>query len=65
MEPTLDNITMHPYQDILSNIVYNATGRNVETTIVAGQILMENRKIEHIEVEEVIKRASWIMEKRK
>ncbi len=65
MEPTLDNITMHPYQDAISNIVYNATGRNVETTIVDGQILMENRKIAHIDVEEVIQKASGIMEKRK
>ena len=65
LEPCLENITMHPYQDVISNIVFNATGRNVETTIVDGKILMENRKIEHLDVCEVIKKASEIMEKRK
>jgi len=63
--PSIDNITMHPYQDLLSNIVYNATGKNVETTIIDGKILMENRKISHLNVEEIIKKASWIMEKRR
>jgi len=65
MAPSLDTITMHPYQDVISNVVYNATGRNVETTMVAGEILMENRKIPHIDVEEVMQRASGIMEKRR
>ncbi len=37
---------MQPVNDIFSDIVYNAKGTNVETTIVNGKILMENRKIE-------------------
>lgn len=36
---------MQPVNDIFSDIVYNAKGNNVETTIVNGKILMENRKI--------------------
>lgn len=36
---------MQPINDIFSDIVYNAKGTNVETTIVNGKILMENRKI--------------------
>lgn len=36
---------MQPVNDIFADIVYNAKGNNVETTIVNGKILMENRKI--------------------
>lgn len=36
---------MQPINDVFSDIVYNAKGSNVETTIVNGKILMENRKI--------------------
>ena len=50
----LDNIKMIPNNDIISNLVYNADGRNIETTIVAGNILMENRKINHLDVEKII-----------
>lgn len=36
---------MQPINDIFSDIVYNADSSNVETTIVNGKILMENKKI--------------------
>lgn len=52
----LDNITMIPNQDILSNLVYNANGRNVETTIVNGEILMENRTLKGIDVEKILEK---------
>lgn len=52
--PTLENITKIPNNDILSNLVYNTSGRDVDTTIVKGKVLMENRKIKHIDVEEII-----------
>ncbi len=52
----LDNITMLPNLNIISNLVYNASGRNVETTIVNGRILMENRKLTEIDENEIIKR---------
>ena len=56
MAPTLDNITKIPNNDILSNLVYNTSGRDVDTTIVKGTILMENRKIKVVNTQEVIKR---------
>lgn len=34
-----------PINDVFSDIVYNVKGSNVETTIVNGKILMENRKL--------------------
>ena len=47
----LDNIVTNPINDLCSDIVYNVKGNNVETTIVNGNILMENGKIEKKEIE--------------
>lgn len=52
--PTLDNITKIPNNDIISNLVYNTSGRDVDTTIVNGNILMENREIKIANAEEII-----------
>lgn len=41
----LDNIVTNPINDLCADIVYNVKGSNVETTIINGKILMENRKI--------------------
>lgn len=54
--PTLDNITKLPNNDILSNLVYNTNGRDVDTTIVKGKILMENRKITVVNTDEIIEK---------
>ena len=54
--PTLDNITKIPNNDIISNLVYNTSGRDVDTTIVKGKILMENRKFEHINIEQIVQK---------
>jgi len=40
----LDWVPVHSY-NLLNNLVYSATGESVETVIVDGRILMENRKI--------------------
>lgn len=37
-----------PAYNILSNMVYSARGSDVETVIINGQIVMENRKIKNI-----------------
>lgn len=54
VSPKIDNIKMLPNNDIISNLVYNTEGRNVDTSIVSGKILMENRKIKFIDTEKVI-----------
>ena len=41
----LEDAVTSPINDLCSDIVYNAKGINVITTIVNGNILMENRKI--------------------
>lgn len=52
----LDNIKMLPNVDIISNLVYNTEGRCVDTTIINGEILMENRIVNVIDTKEVIKK---------
>ena len=54
--PKLDNIKMVPNNDVISNLVYNTEGRNIETTIVNGEILMENRKFVNLNVEKIIEK---------
>lgn len=51
---SLDNIKMIPNNDIISNLVYNTDGRNVVTTIVNGNVLMEDRKFNNIDIEEIL-----------
>lgn len=52
----LDNVKMLPNVDIISNLVYNADGKNVDTTIVNGQVLMENRNVKVIDTNKVVKK---------
>ncbi len=57
----LDNIIMYPNSNEVANLVYNTTGRNVTTTIVKGNVLMENRIIKGVDVNEIIKSAENII----
>jgi len=41
----INNYVVQPINDIFAAIVYNVKGRDVETTIINGKILMENKKI--------------------
>ncbi len=41
----MESEQMQPVNDIISDIVYNAKGSNVETTIINGNIVMENRNL--------------------
>lgn len=41
----VDDYVVQPINDVFSAIVYNVKGHNVETTIINGKIVMENRKI--------------------
>ncbi len=45
----LNEAVTNPINDIYSDIVYNAKGTNVVTTIINGRVVMENRKIEQEE----------------
>ena len=63
VEEKLDNITMLPNLNEIANLVYNTSGRNVDTTIVKGNILMENREIKNIDVKEVVNKCNQILER--
>lgn len=62
-EESLDNITMLPNLNEIANLVYNTSGRNVDTTIVKGEVLMENRQMKIGNVQEVIDRCKKIAER--
>lgn len=49
----LNSELMQPVNNIFADIVYNAKGTNVETTLINGKILMENRVIEGIKEENI------------
>ena len=54
--PNMDNIKMIPNNDIISNLVYNTDGKNVETTTVNGEILMEKRELKYLSAEKIIEK---------
>ena len=61
----LSNALLQPINDIFSDIVYNAKGTNVITTIVNGNILMENRILKGLDEQTIIKKCQNILNNRK
>ena len=56
VEENLNNIKMVPNLNEVANLVYNTSGRNVLTTIVKGNILMENRQIKNVDLSKIIEK---------
>ena len=50
-----------PEGNIFSNIVYNAKGSNVTTTIINGRIVMENRQILGVNKQEIYEKCTEII----
>lgn len=46
-----------PYQNPIQTLVYSATPGSVDTVLIDGQLLMENRKILHLDEQEIYKAA--------
>jgi len=46
-----------PLHDLYANIVYSARGSDVDTVIVNGRVLMENREVETLDEEKVMEKA--------
>lgn len=61
----IDNtkISTKPVNDLLSQIVYNINGNDVITTIVDGNILMENRKLTNTHENEIVEKCEKIFER--
>jgi 5-methylthioadenosine/S-adenosylhomocysteine deaminase len=53
----IDTPNMIPLHNIYSNLVYSAKGCNVDSVIIDGKIVMENRKVKTINEDEVLRRA--------
>ena len=56
--PNLNPI--HGKKTVISDIVYSASPANVDTTIVDGQLLMENRQLKTIDLERTLQTVSRI-----
>ena len=59
----LNKETCQPMGNVFSDIIYNAKGSNVETTIINGKILMENRKMSNINEEEIFQKCKEVIER--
>ena len=59
----LSDITLQPINDVFSNIVYNAKGTNVITTIINGKIVMDNRALTNLDEKDIIEKCKNILSK--
>ncbi len=57
----LEIVGTQPINDVFSNIVYNAKGNNVKTTIINGKIVMENGEIIGIDEKEIYEKCNSII----
>ena len=57
----LNEVIQKPINNIFAELVYNVKGVNVETTIVGGNILMENRKLEKIDEKSIYNECNRII----
>lgn len=57
----LNNCETMPLNNIFAQIVYNVKGHNVDTTIVNGKILMENKILNNINEKQIIKKCNEIL----
>ena len=58
---SMESILTQPNNNLIPEIVYNIKGRDVDTTIVNGEILMEHGKLRNKEEKEVIKKVNEII----
>lgn len=54
---------IHGKETVVSDLVYSTSSGNVDTTIVDGNILMENRKLKTVDLQETIQAANEIADK--
>lgn len=55
-----DKIHLCPENDVSANIVYSANGADVDTVIIDGKLVMQNRKMINIDEKEVIKQVKKV-----
>lgn len=55
-----DKIHLCPENDVCANIVYSANGADIDTAIIDGKLVMQNRKMLNIDEKEVIKQVKKV-----
>lgn len=58
LQPHLTPIILSPVRNIVPNIIYSADGREVETVIVNGKVIVENHKLVNVDLAEIIAKAN-------
>ena len=56
----IDDITIKPVNDLISELVYNVKGSNVWGTIIDGNVLMENKTLLNIDENKIINKVDEI-----
>ncbi len=59
----VDNVTIKPVNNLISEIVYNVKGNNVMTTIVNGKILMKDRILLQDKTDEIYRKCDEIIKR--
>lgn len=54
---------LYPSNDIVTNLVYSANGADVDTVIIDGNIIMENRNIKNIDENQIYEKISEIVKR--
>ena len=55
-----DKLHLCPDNDVCTNIVYSANGADVDTVMIDGKIIMQNRKMINLDEKEVMKQVKKI-----
>lgn len=59
----LEEATQKPVNNIFAEIVYNVKGTNVETTMINGIILMEDRTLQRVNEKEIYEKCNQIIKR--
>ena len=54
-------VNMNPQHNLLSNLIYSSSSKDIKTVIVGGRIIMENRKVLTMNEERIISEATEAM----
>ena len=55
-----DKLHLCPDNDVCTNIVYSANGADVDTVMIDGKVIMQNRKMINLDEKEVMKQVKKI-----
>lgn len=55
-----DKIHLCPENDVCANIVYSANGADVDSVMIDGKLIMQNRKMIHLSEKEVMRQVKKI-----